>query len=153
MADLPTIVIEAGLSESPAKLKCDANWWLVQPGRNGGKVMIVVTISINLKDKSFQIEKWENAPAPARPNTRVNPPQTHTNRLRFRRWYNRLLSGQMLLSYHTKWGYWSARSPAFWENIFVPASSTTNRLYICRKWITGFCNWFLGWRKVAMGKY
>jgi hypothetical protein len=72
-ADLPTIVIEAGLSEPPAKLKCDANWWLVQPGRNGGKVVIVVTISIKPKDKSFQIEKWENAPAPARPNTRANP--------------------------------------------------------------------------------
>jgi hypothetical protein len=71
--DLPTIVIEAGLSEPPAKLKCDANWWLVQPGRNGGKVVIVVTISIKPKDKSFQIEKWENAPAPARPNTRANP--------------------------------------------------------------------------------
>jgi hypothetical protein len=72
-ADLPTIVIEAGLSEPLAKLKCDANWWLVQPGRNGGKVMIVVTISIKLKDKSLQIEKWENALAPARPNTRANP--------------------------------------------------------------------------------
>jgi len=72
-ADLPTIVIEAGLSEPLAKLKCDANWWLVQPGRNGGKVMIVVTISIKPKDKSLQIEKWENALAPARPNTRANP--------------------------------------------------------------------------------
>jgi hypothetical protein len=35
--------------------------------------MIVVTISLKLKDKSLQIEKWENAPAPARPNTRANP--------------------------------------------------------------------------------
>ena len=72
-ADLPTIVIEAGLSESVAKLRCDANWWLAQPGRNGGKVMIVVTISIKLKDKSLQFEKWENALAPARPITRANP--------------------------------------------------------------------------------
>jgi hypothetical protein len=72
-ADLPTIVIEAGLSESLAMLKCDANWWLVNPGRNGGKVMIVVIISIKLKDKSLRIEKWENALAPARRNTRANP--------------------------------------------------------------------------------
>jgi hypothetical protein len=58
-ADLPTIVIEAGLSESLAKLKCDANWWLIQSGRrNGDKVMIVVTISIKLNDKSLRIEKW-----------------------------------------------------------------------------------------------
>ena len=73
-ADLPTIVIEAGLSESLAKLKCDANWWLIQSGRrNGDKVMIVVTISIKPSDKSLRIEKWENAPAPERPITRANP--------------------------------------------------------------------------------
>jgi hypothetical protein len=71
--DLPTIVIEAGLSESLAKLRCDANWWLVHPGREGGKVMVVVIISIKQKDKSLRIEKWENAPAPARPITRANP--------------------------------------------------------------------------------
>ncbi len=71
--DFPTIVIEAGLSELPRKLKCDADWWLRQPGRNGGKVMIVVTISIKPNDKSLQIEKWENALAPARPRTRATP--------------------------------------------------------------------------------
>jgi hypothetical protein len=71
--DLPTIVIEAGLSESLAKLRCDANWWLEHPGRNEGKVMIVVIISIKLKDKSLRIEKWQNALAPARPITRANP--------------------------------------------------------------------------------
>jgi len=76
--DLPTIVIEAGLSESLAKLRCDAKWWLANPGRNGGKVMIVVIILIKEKDKSIQIEKWENALAPERPITRANPDPLNT---------------------------------------------------------------------------
>ena len=71
-AEFPTLVIEAGLSETQAKLRCDAKWWLTQPGHNGNKVMIVVTISIKLNDKRLQIEKWENALAPARPRTRAN---------------------------------------------------------------------------------
>lgn len=69
--DWPTIVIEAGLSESLAKLRSDANWWLVN---SGGDVMIVVIISITPRKKSLRIEKWENvAPAPGRPITRANP--------------------------------------------------------------------------------
>jgi hypothetical protein len=72
-ADLPTIVIEAGLPESLKQLRCDANWWLVNPGREGGKVMIVVIISIEKNNKGLQIEKWENALAPPRPITRANP--------------------------------------------------------------------------------
>lgn len=52
--DWPTIAIKAGLSESLAKLKTDANWWLVN---SGGEVMIVVIISITLADKNLRIEK------------------------------------------------------------------------------------------------
>jgi hypothetical protein len=77
--DLPTIVIEAGLSESLAKLRCDANWWLEHPGRNGGKVMIVLIFLIKPKDKSLRIEKWQNSPAPARPITRANPGPPNLN--------------------------------------------------------------------------
>jgi hypothetical protein len=69
--DWPTIVIEAGLSESLARLRCDANWWLAD---SRGQVMIVIIVSIKPRDKSLQIEKWENVdPAPGRPITRANP--------------------------------------------------------------------------------
>jgi hypothetical protein len=61
---------EAGLSESLAKSRCDANWWLVN---SGGEVMIVIII-VKPADKSLRIEKWENvAPAIGRPNTGANP--------------------------------------------------------------------------------
>jgi hypothetical protein len=70
-SDWPTIVIEAGLSESLAKLKSDANWWLEH---SRGEVMIVVIISIKPEDKSLRIENWEKvSPAPGRPITRANP--------------------------------------------------------------------------------
>jgi len=69
--DWPTIVIEAGLSESLASLRSDAKWWLIN---SGGDVMIVVIISITPRNKSLRIEKWENvAPALGRPITRANP--------------------------------------------------------------------------------
>ena len=68
--DWPTIVIEAGVSESLSRLRVDANWWLIN---SGGDVRIVVIISlrvVQLALQSIQIEKWELAPPPPRPQTR-----------------------------------------------------------------------------------
>jgi hypothetical protein len=53
--DWPTLVIEAGLSETLAALRNDARWWL---DNSGGEVKIVIIISIVPGDKSIRIEKW-----------------------------------------------------------------------------------------------
>jgi hypothetical protein len=69
-ADWPTIVIEAGWSESLRKLRLDAGFWLED---SGGDVKIVLLISIGRRrgTKRMIIEKWENRPISAnRPATR-----------------------------------------------------------------------------------
>jgi hypothetical protein len=69
-ADWPTIVIEAGWSESIRKLRLDAGFWLED---SGGDVKIVLLISICRRRgaRRMVIEKWENRPVPAnRPATR-----------------------------------------------------------------------------------
>jgi hypothetical protein len=72
--DLPTIVIEAGLSESLARLRADAKLWLSYSRVNGDKVEIVVLISIKSEDKILMIEKWQNVDRLlGRPITRANP--------------------------------------------------------------------------------
>jgi len=77
-ADWPTIVIEAGWSESLSKLQLDAGFWLED---SGGDVKIVLLISIGRGQRAgtMIIEKWENRPVPAnRPATRSNTTQTPT---------------------------------------------------------------------------
>jgi hypothetical protein len=68
----PTLIFEAGLSESLAKLRTDAKWWL---DNSGGEVKIVIIISIRPAQKSLWIEKWCLQPrTPAAPITRANAP-------------------------------------------------------------------------------
>ena len=79
--DWPTIVFEAGLSESLRHLRSDAKWWLVN---SGGEVKIVIIISLKRGQSMLRIEKWEPAPAAGRrPSTRANanipPPLIPTN--------------------------------------------------------------------------
>ena len=73
--DLPTIMIEAGLSESLARLKVDAKLWLSYSRPNRDKVEIVIIISVQPEDRVLHIERWENADRPGRPVTRSNPAQ------------------------------------------------------------------------------
>jgi hypothetical protein len=54
----PTLIIEAGLSESLRRLRIDAKWWLEN---SGGAVNIVVIISLNRPRTKATIEKWEIA--------------------------------------------------------------------------------------------
>jgi hypothetical protein len=69
--DWPTIVIEAGLSESLRQLRADARWWLT---KCGGEVKIIILIGIIRERKSLQIEQWCMAPSPTpRPTTRTHP--------------------------------------------------------------------------------
>jgi hypothetical protein len=68
----PTLVIEAGLSESLAALRTDAEWWLTN---SKGDVEIAIAISVIPAQKSLRIEKWYLQPhTPAAPVTRANTP-------------------------------------------------------------------------------
>jgi len=68
----PTLVFEAGVSETLSKLRSDADWWLTN---SRGEVKIAIVISIKSEQKSLLIEKWCLRPrTPAAPATRANPP-------------------------------------------------------------------------------
>jgi hypothetical protein len=77
-ADWPTIVFEAGISESLSRLRIDTGWWLTN---SGGDVNIVIIIAVNQRQLRIQVEKWELAlPDLGRPCTRSNqqmPARTH----------------------------------------------------------------------------
>ena len=65
-----TLVFEAGLSESLAGLRTDAQWWLTN---SGGEVNIVIVISIVPEERSLRIEQWcMSLPTRPRPATRVS---------------------------------------------------------------------------------
>jgi hypothetical protein len=68
--DFPTLVIEAGVSESLRKLRADARWWL---SNSGGKVNIVLVMVLKEGPREIQIERWESRPSTG-PVTRSNPP-------------------------------------------------------------------------------
>jgi hypothetical protein len=61
--DWPTIVFEAGLSESLSRLRSDARWWLME---SGGDVKTVIIISVKRAQSMIRIEKWELAPRTGR---------------------------------------------------------------------------------------
>jgi hypothetical protein len=68
----PTLVFEAGLSETLASLRTDAEWWLTN---SRGEVKIAIVISIKPAQKSLWIEKWCLQPrTPTAPATRTNAP-------------------------------------------------------------------------------
>ncbi|KAL1982153.1 hypothetical protein VTN96DRAFT_1688 [Rasamsonia emersonii] len=59
--DWPTLVIEAGMSESMPRLHTDARWWIEH---SAGKVNIVLLIWIRPSIKAIKIEKWVPGAAP-----------------------------------------------------------------------------------------
>jgi hypothetical protein len=66
----PTLVFEAGLSETLANVRTDAEWWLTN---SRGEVKIAIVISIKPAQKSLWIEKWCLQPRrPAAPVIRAN---------------------------------------------------------------------------------
>ena len=72
--DWPSIIFEAGYSESIQHLRSSARWWLEN---SQGEVKIAVIISIHPADKRLHIEKWGLAsPDQGRPATRGTQVQT-----------------------------------------------------------------------------
>ena len=69
--DWPTIVLEAGVSESLRQLRNDAKWWL---SNSGGQVQIVLIFSVQEELRTIQIEKWETRPANGRATRSNQPP-------------------------------------------------------------------------------
>ncbi|KAL1966956.1 hypothetical protein VTN77DRAFT_3700 [Rasamsonia byssochlamydoides] len=59
--DWPTLVIEAGMSESLPRLRSDARWWIEH---SNGRVNIVLLIWLHPTIKKIKIEKWEPGQAP-----------------------------------------------------------------------------------------
>lgn len=57
IGDWPSLVIEAGLSESLPRLRSDARWWIAH---SGGRMNIVLLIWIRPATKTVKIEKWES---------------------------------------------------------------------------------------------
>lgn len=53
----PAVVLEAGLSERTTKLQSDAQWWL---SNSDGDVKIALTMSVNRREPSIEIHKWEH---------------------------------------------------------------------------------------------
>ncbi|RFU30518.1 hypothetical protein B7463_g5816, partial [Scytalidium lignicola] len=53
--DWPSLVIEAGYSESLPKLRKDVEWWI---GTSAGQVKIVILIKVSPTVKRLSIEKW-----------------------------------------------------------------------------------------------
>lgn len=64
--DFPCLVIEAGMSESLARLRGDARWWIEN---SAGRVNIVLIIWVNKATKVLHIEKY----VPGSPQTRTSP--------------------------------------------------------------------------------
>ena len=59
--DWPSLIIEAGMSESLPRLRSDARWWLEH---SAGNVRIVLLVWIQPTIRTVQIEKWVTGPMP-----------------------------------------------------------------------------------------
>lgn len=59
----PTVVIEAGYSESRSKLSADARWWLAE---SAGDVKTALTIAVHQTRREITVEKWELIERPTR---------------------------------------------------------------------------------------
>ncbi|KAI5865219.1 hypothetical protein GGS23DRAFT_603850 [Durotheca rogersii] len=68
----PTLVIEAGVTQSRSSLRMKANWWFATSENH---VKIVLLVKVDFRDKSIVIEKWkaesQNPPSVARRITRA----------------------------------------------------------------------------------
>lgn len=70
-ADWPTLILEAGVSQSLRQLRNSAKWWL---SNSRGEVKIVLIFSIHEGSRTIQIEKWEARPAIGRATRSNQPP-------------------------------------------------------------------------------
>jgi ubiquitin len=72
--DLPSFVVEIGLSESLSGLRCDADFWLTQ---TGGRTRLVLLIEIDRDNRVMQMERWEHVPStsPSSPSSPACNPE------------------------------------------------------------------------------
>lgn len=73
----PSFVIEAGWSESTAKLERDARWWI---GASNGDVKGVITAAVHRRSRSIMLQYWQSVPSQLRsdPDKRVIKSTYHT---------------------------------------------------------------------------
>ena len=73
MDDWPTVVFECGVSESLARLRVDAHWWLTNSHR---RVKTLIIINASLGEKKLYVEKWQFSEVPNPHVTRGRPTPT-----------------------------------------------------------------------------
>jgi len=59
----PTLVIEAGWSQTPQSLREKARWWF---DKSNGDVKIVLLVKMSPRSNHIRLEKWKLAPATSR---------------------------------------------------------------------------------------
>ena len=69
--DWPSLMIEAGYSETLRQLRLDAKIWLIH---SAGRTKIVIIIKIGADRHSFDVERWELVPNTQTRITRSTPP-------------------------------------------------------------------------------
>lgn len=69
----PTVVVECGISESLARLRIDAHWWIAN---SAGDVKVVIIVALDVATRNFVIEKWQpGAVSASGPMTRARSGQ------------------------------------------------------------------------------
>jgi hypothetical protein len=67
--DVPSFVVEVGVSESLNGLRNDAHFWLTQ---TGGGTRLVLLIKVKKGDQVIEMERWEHVPS-TRPRRKYSP--------------------------------------------------------------------------------
>ncbi|KAG0633591.1 hypothetical protein HOY80DRAFT_913339 [Tuber brumale] len=68
--DWPTVILESGVAESPARLNVDGRWWLAN---SKGQVKIALLFFVSKAAKTIHIEHWELETSGNLRLTRANP--------------------------------------------------------------------------------
>ena len=129
-ADWPTIVLEAGESQSVYQLRNGAKWWL---SNSGGQVQIVLIFLIQEGSRTIQIEKWETRPATGRA-TQLNQPQVPTQIQRIIIDPNNVTGAPLILHFHLIF------LRAINQNAVPPEHDFTFAAQDLQNWANGFWN-------------
>ena len=131
-ADLPTIVLEAGDSQSLCQLRNGAKWWL---SNSGGQVQIVLILLIQEESRTIQIEKWETRPVTGRATRSNRPPvQVPTQIQQITIDPNNVTGAPLILHFHLIF------LRAINRNAVPPEHDITFTAQDLRNWGNGFWN-------------
>ena len=130
-ADWPTIVFEAGVSQSLPQLKNSARWWL---SNSGGQVRIALIFSVQEASRTIQIEKWETIPATGRVTRSNQQAQVPTPTQQIIIDPNNVTGAPLILDFHLIF------LRAINQNAVPPEHDFTFTAQDLRNWANGFWN-------------